>query len=109
MLRTGCMGTMVVVQVALILTVSFFVLIANKKLDMKSKGLSIFGRAVAGLLWFAAVLVLISGAYSLATGKKDSMKYKKYKMMKMKDWKQHSGMKAPMKAPMHREMKDYRK
>ena len=100
MLRTGCMGTMVVIQVALILTISFFVLIANKKLDMKSKRLSTFGRAIAGLLWFAAVLVLISGAYSLATGKRDSMKYKKYKMMKMKDWKHHSGMKAPMQSEM---------
>jgi len=99
MLRTGMVGLHVVIPVAVILTASYFVLLANKKLDKKSKRLKTFGRAIAGLLWFAAALVFISGAYSLLTGK-CSMKDKKYKMMK-KGMKYHSEMKGGM----HGEMK----
>ena len=97
MMRTGCTATMVVAQVAAILTVSYFVLIVNKKLDNKSKRLSAFGRAIAGLLWFTAALVLISGAYFLTIDKECSIRSKGSKQQKMvKDWKQHKEMMGKM-------------
>ena len=101
MLRTGCMGTMVVVQVALILTVSFFVLLSMHKLDSKSKRLKVFGYVIASLLWLCAAIVLSTGIYSIVTGK-SLREQKMHRMMKMKDWKHHSSMKAPM----HSEMKN---
>ena len=81
MFKSGYVGTTVVMQVALILSVSLFVLLANKKLDKKSKRLKTFGYAIAGLLWLSAAIVFSTGVYSLITGK-CSMNYKKHKMMK---------------------------
>ncbi len=48
---------MVIIPVALLLTVSFFVLLSLRKVE--EKGLKAFGRVVVGLLWLAALVVFL--------------------------------------------------
>jgi hypothetical protein len=50
----------------MMLTVSFFVLFAVKKVE--EKGLRAFGWAVAVLLWVVAALVFSAGIFALTTG-----------------------------------------
>jgi len=59
------LGLGVIVPVALLLTLSFFVLLAVRK----AEGLKGFGYVVASLLWASALLVLSGGIYTLSTGK----------------------------------------
>jgi len=52
------------VPISLILTLSFFVLYAARKVE--EKGLKIFGYVVASLLWFSALLVFSGAVYRVA-------------------------------------------
>jgi hypothetical protein len=59
MCRLGCGSALI--PVAVLLTLSFFVLVILQKIE--SKNLKLFGVAVAVLLWLSAILVLSSGVY----------------------------------------------
>ncbi len=60
-------GLLALVPTTILLTISFFVLFAQKKLE--SNGLKTFGLIVAVLLWIAAGLVFSTGLLTLATGR----------------------------------------
>jgi len=55
-----------IVPVALLLTVSFFVLFALRKIEEKS--LRIFGCVVVSFLWLATLVVFSSAVYKIAQG-----------------------------------------
>ena len=57
---------MAVVPVAVLLTVSFFVLSTLRKIE--GKGLKAFGYVVAGFLWLAALVVFSGAVYKIAQG-----------------------------------------
>lgn len=61
------LGLVAIIPISLLLTVSFFVLVAARKVD--SKGLKAFGYAITALLWAAALIVLSIGVYVAITGK----------------------------------------
>lgn len=52
-----------VVPLAILLTISFFVLFAVRKVE--EKGLKIFGYVVASLLWLAALVVFSGAIYNM--------------------------------------------
>ena len=83
-------GLFAIVPATLLLTLSFFVLFAIRKLD--TQGLKAFGYVVAALLWLAAALAFSTGIYTMATGRHPMMSM----MEQMKCGKQ--GM---MGSPMH--------
>lgn len=60
-------GLFAIVPTTLVLTVSFFVLFALRKIE--SNILKSFGYVIAALLWVSALLVFSSGVYTLSTGK----------------------------------------
>jgi hypothetical protein len=60
------LGVIALVPVAMMLTVSFFVLFAVKQVE--EKGLRAFGWAVAVLLWVVAALVFSAGLFALTSG-----------------------------------------
>lgn len=68
-------GLFALIPAAVLLTISFFVLVVLRKLD--TQGLKTFGYVVAVLLWVAAALVISAGAYTTASGDFCPM----YKMM----------------------------
>lgn len=68
-----------VIPVAMLLTVSYFVLLTARKVD--AKGLKIFGQVIAALLWVAAALVLVTGI-SLSSCKRQKMKMPMRGMMR---------------------------
>jgi hypothetical protein len=55
---------MAIVPVALLLTVSFFVLFTLRKIE--EKGLRIFGCVVVSFLWLATLVVFSSAVYKIA-------------------------------------------
>ncbi|MFH0917675.1 MAG: hypothetical protein V1830_00915 [Candidatus Omnitrophota bacterium] len=57
---------MAVVPVAVLLTVSFFVLFTLRKIE--EKGLRAFGYVVVGFLWLAALVVFSGAVYKMAQG-----------------------------------------
>ncbi len=60
------MGTLAIIPTTLLLTVSFFVLFALRKIE--TNGLKTFGYAIVVLLWISSALVLSAGIYSISTG-----------------------------------------
>lgn len=70
-------GMLAIVPTAVLLAISFFVLLVNKKQD---QGIRVFGYVVAAVLWLAALCVFSCGIYMTAKGghkgmMKDKMKY----------------------------------
>jgi len=65
------LGVFTIIPITGLLTVSFFVLFAIRKTDLKS--LKIFGYIIAVLLWISAVLVLAAGIYTVSTGRHPMM------------------------------------
>jgi len=61
------MGLFAIVPATLLLTVSFFVLFALRKIE--TQGLKAFGYVIAALLWVSVSLVLTMGIYILSTGR----------------------------------------
>lgn len=68
-------GALAVVPTAVLLAISFFVLILNKK---QESGVKAFGYVVAAVLWLAALCVFSCGIYMSAKG---GFKHKMEKMM----------------------------
>jgi len=60
-------GVFALVPATMLLTVSYFVLFAQRKVD--GGALKAFGYVVAALLWFGSVLFASAGVYTLATGR----------------------------------------
>ena len=60
------LGLLAIVPTAVLLTISFFVLVVNRKQEVE--GLKVFGYVVATLLWIGASVVFSAGLYTLATG-----------------------------------------
>jgi len=61
------MGLFAIIPTTLLLTVSFFILLAVRKVE--AQGLKAFGYVIAALLWVSSLLVFTGGIYTLATGK----------------------------------------
>lgn len=57
---------MAIVPVALLLTISFFVLFTLRRIE--EKGLRIFGCVVVSFLWLATLVVFSSAVYKIAQG-----------------------------------------
>lgn len=60
-------GLLAVVPVSVLLTISFFVLVALRKVD--EKGVKAFGYVVVALLWLATLVIFSGGVYKIATGR----------------------------------------
>jgi hypothetical protein len=71
MLIFRVMGLFAVIPIALLLTVSFFVLLSLRKVEQQ--GLKAFGYVIAALLWLGAVLVFSAGVYTISTGRHPMM------------------------------------
>jgi hypothetical protein len=61
------MGLFAIIPATLLLTVSFFVLFAVRKIEIQ--GLKVFGYVIAALLWVSVLLVASCGVYTLSTGR----------------------------------------
>ena len=61
------MGLFALIPTALLLTVSFFVLFALRKVE--TQALKAFGYVIAVLLWVGALLVFSAGLYTMSTGR----------------------------------------
>ena len=57
---------MAIVPIAILLTISFFVLFTLQKIE--EKGLKAFGYVVVGFLWLAASVVFLGAVYKTAQG-----------------------------------------
>jgi len=80
-------GTLFIVPTTVLLTISYFVVVVNSKIQ--EKPIKVFGWVIAVLLWIAALAVLTTGMYVSAKGPG--------KMNDMKCGMMKSGM---MKSPM---------
>ena len=91
---------MAVVPFALLLTVSFFVCLAARKVE--AKALKAFGYVVAGLLCFAALVVFLGTPYGMGKGpmKMKYMMRQKMKMDGMPQMMQKENMPMVKKGPM---------
>ena len=65
------LGLVAIIPISMLLTVSFFVLFAVRKVE--TKALKTFGYVVAALLWAAATVVFLVGLYVVITGKHPMM------------------------------------
>lgn len=59
-------GIMVLIPIAVLLTLSFFVLFAVEK--VQSNNVKLLGKVAAVVLWVAALVALLMGIYVLSTG-----------------------------------------
>jgi len=75
------MGLVAIVPASVILTISFFVLLALRKIE--NQGLKVFGYVIAALLWISALLVFSSGFYVLSSGRCPMMQMMGHKMQGM--------------------------
>ena len=99
---------MAIVPIAALLTVSFFVLFALRKIE--EKGLKAFGYVVVGFLWLAALVVFSGADYKMAQGPivMKGMLQQKMKMDYMSQMMQKdnlSGMAMPEKDPLAKDQK----
>jgi hypothetical protein len=67
MLLMRLAGVFALIPTTILLTVSFFVLLAIGRLQEKT--LKAFGYVVAALLWLSAFLVISAGIYTFSTGR----------------------------------------
>ncbi len=92
---------MALVPIALLLTVSFFVLVTLRKIE--EKALKVFGYVVVGFLWLAALVVFSSAVYKMAQGPavmKGMMQKKMKCMSQMMQKDNPTGMMMPEKGPL---------
>jgi hypothetical protein len=92
-------GMLAIIPTAVLLTISFFVLIVNKK---QEQGVRVFGFVVAAVLWLAALCAFSCGIYMTAKGGPKCMMMDKMKPM-MDGMGDKGGMMKgdmPMKPPM---------
>lgn len=71
MLIFRVMGLFVVIPIALLLALSFFILFAVRK--TQEQGLKAFGYVIAALLWLGSALVFSVGVYTVSTGRHPMM------------------------------------
>ena len=64
---TRMLGLCAIIPATVLLTISFFVLYALRKVE--NGGLKVFGYVIAAFLWLSAALVFSGGIYTLSTGK----------------------------------------
>jgi hypothetical protein len=69
------LGLFAIIPTTLLMTVSFFVLFAIRKIE--EQGLKTFGYVIIGLLWFAAFLVFSLGVYAVSSGRHPIMEMMK--------------------------------
>jgi hypothetical protein len=60
-------GLFAIIPATVLLTISFFVLFALRKIEVQ--GLKAFGYVVAALLWIGVLLVLSLGLYTISKGR----------------------------------------
>jgi len=89
-------GLLAVVPVAVLLTISFFVLFAVRKID--THGLKVFGYVVATLLWVAAAVIFSLGVFSIT--KDGGMPCPMMQMMTRDRAPRHEMMKGLGKGPL---------
>ncbi len=65
------MGLFAIIPIAILLTISFFVLFTLRKIE--TQRLKAFGYVIAALLWVAALLVFSLGVYTVSTGRHPMM------------------------------------
>jgi len=99
---------MAIVPIAVLLTVSFFVLFTLLKIE--EKGLKAFGYVVVGFLWLAALVVFSGAVYKMAQGSAvtKSMMQQKMKMDYMSQMMQKDnspGMAMPERGPLAKDQK----
>lgn len=76
------MGLFAIIPATVLLTISFFVLLALRKIE--PHGLKVFGYVITALLWCCALLVFSLGVYKLSTGRcpmQEMMQCKMHGMM----------------------------
>ncbi len=61
------LGIYAIIPTALLLTVSFFVLYALQRPEVK--GIKVFGYVIVALLWISALIIFSTGIYTITTGK----------------------------------------
>ena len=99
---------MAIVPIAALLTASFFVLFALRKVE--EKGLKAFGYVVVVFLWLAALVVFSGAVYKIAQGSA-TIKGMMQPKMKMDDLSQimrrynQPGMVEPEKSPLVKDQK----
>ncbi|MBP7217095.1 MAG: hypothetical protein KBA46_07440 [Candidatus Omnitrophica bacterium] len=97
-------GLFSLIPFSLLLTVSFFILFALRKVELP--GLKAFGYVVAALVWAASVVVFSAGIYTISTGRcpmmarMGAMKGKKMPCMQMKRGPMDEAMKGKRPAMM---------
>lgn len=72
-------GLFSIIPTALLLTISFFVLVTLNKVNLKN--LRAFGIAIVILLWISAALLLSVGIYTVITGQHPIMHMMQKQMM----------------------------
>lgn len=72
------MGLFTVIPVAILLAVSFFVLVVVRKVD--AEPLKAFGYVIAVILWVAVLLIMSLGIYEVSTGKHPVIQFMKESM-----------------------------
>jgi len=99
---------MAIVPIAVLLTVSFFVLFTLSKIE--EKGLKAFGYVAVGFLWLATLVVFSGAVYKMAQGPivmkgmlQQKMKMDYMSQMMQKD--NSSGMVMPEKDPLAKDQK----
>jgi hypothetical protein len=65
------LGVFTIVPTTILLTISFFVLFALRKVEQQ--GLKAFGYVIAVLLWISAALIFGVGLYTITTGQHPMM------------------------------------
>jgi hypothetical protein len=97
-------GLFTIIPATMLLTVSFFVLFALRKIE--TQGLKAFGYVIASLLWVGALLFFSAGVYTLSTGRpplvcmmQEMMKCKMRGMMGGQMPAMMQGQKPEMRAP----------
>ncbi len=76
-------GLYMLVPIVGVLTLSYFVLVVNRKVD--SKGLKSFGIIIVILLWLVAAAGIAKGVYRMTKRKCPSTWKSKYEMKRMMD------------------------
>ena len=71
MLSLRLIGVFAIVPTTILLTISFFVLFALRKVEQQ--GLKAFGYVIAVLLWISAALIFGAGLYTITTGQHPMM------------------------------------
>ena len=78
MIAMRAAGLFAIMPASILLTISYFVLVANKR--QEEGNLKAFGYVVAVLLWIAASLALLAGSYTVITGKHPAQTMMKHMM-----------------------------